>query len=344
MTVTANNLTEPHPSGSQPRREHPAERHTAGGHPAEPRTVLLASPRSFCAGVERAITIVEALLEARDGPIYVRKQIVHNTHVVAELEARGAVFVEELDAVPEGATVVFSAHGVSPAVRAEAAGRGLEAVDATCPLVIKVHTEARRFAARGDTVVLIGHAGHEETEGTLGEAPHQTVLVQTLDEVAELRVADPARVSYLTQTTLAVDETTEIIQALRARFPALRGPASDDICYATTNRQDALTAIAEESDLVLVVGSPNSSNSLRLVELARRHGIPSYLIDGPSDIQPEWLEGVGVVGLTAGASAPPRLVDAVLAALAQLGPVTVIERETTRENIHFTLPPAIRRS
>ncbi|HET9257497.1 MAG TPA: 4-hydroxy-3-methylbut-2-enyl diphosphate reductase [Pseudonocardiaceae bacterium] len=313
-------------------------------------TVLLASPRSFCAGVERAIAVVERLLQTRGGPIYVRKQIVHNTHVVTELEARGAVFVDELDAVPDGATVVFSAHGVSPAVRADAAARGLEAIDATCPLVTKVHAEARRFAARGDTVILIGHAGQEEVEGTLGEAPDRMVLVQTVADVAELRVADPARVSYLTQTTLAVGETAEIIQALSARFPALRGPASDDICYATTNRQDALSAIAEESDLVLVVGSANSSNSQRLVELAARHGVPSYLIDDPADIRPEWLEGVGVVGLTAGASAPPRLVDAVIAALGgiagggQPGDLTVVERETTREDIHFTLPLAARRS
>ena len=307
-------------------------------------TVLLASPRSFCAGVERAIAVVEQLLEARGGPIYVRKQIVHNIHVVADLEARGAVFVEELDAVPDGGTVVFSAHGVSPAVRAEAASRGLETIDATCPLVTKVHAEARRFAARGDTVILIGHAGHEEIEGTLGEAPGQTILVQNVAEVAELTVADPARLSYLTQTTLAVDETTEIIAALRARFPALRGPASDDICYATTNRQRALQAIADESDLVLVVGSPNSSNSLRLVELAQRHGIPSYLIDDPGDIRPEWLDRVKVVGVTAGASAPPRLVDAVTSALAQLSPVSVVEHEITRESIRFTLPPTMRRS
>jgi 4-hydroxy-3-methylbut-2-enyl diphosphate reductase len=312
-------------------------------------TVLLASPRSFCAGVERAIAIVEQLLEARGGPIYVRKQIVHNTHVVADLQARGAVFVDELDAVPDGATVIFSAHGVSPAVRAEAASRGLETIDATCPLVTKVHTEARRFAARGDTVVLIGHAGHEEIEGTLGEVPDQTILVQSVEEVAGLAVADPARVSYLTQTTLAVDETTEIIQALRRRFPALRGPASNDICYATTNRQDALQAIADQSDLVLVVGSKNSSNSLRLVELAQRHGVPSYLIDDPGDIRTEWLEGVEVVGVTAGASAPPRLVDAVMAALANRveiagGPFRVVEREITRENIRFTLPPVVQRA
>jgi 4-hydroxy-3-methylbut-2-enyl diphosphate reductase len=307
-------------------------------------TVLLAAPRSFCAGVERAIAVVEQLLDHRGGPVYVRKQIVHNLHVVADLQARGAVFVDELDTVPDEATVVFSAHGVSPAVRAQAADRGLEVIDATCPLVTKVHVEARRFATRGDTVFLIGHAGHEEVEGTLGEVPGRTILVQSASEVAELEVTDPARVSYLTQTTLAVDETAEVVEALRARFPALRGPASDDICYATTNRQDALTAIAEESDLVLVVGSTNSSNSVRLVELARRHGTPGYLIDDAGDIRREWLEGVQVVGLTAGASAPPRLVDAVISALEQTGPVTVVERETTRETVHFTLPPAVRRS
>jgi 4-hydroxy-3-methylbut-2-enyl diphosphate reductase len=312
--------------------------------PVAVRTVLLASPRSFCAGVERAIAVVEKLLDQRSGPIYVRKQIVHNVHVVADLQARGAVFVEELDAVPDGATVVFSAHGVSPAVRTEATDRELEVIDATCPLVTKVHAEARRFGARGDTVILIGHAGHDEIEGTLGEAPNQTVLVQTVEEVDRLEVADPARVSYLTQTTLAVDDTAEVIGALRARFPALRGPVSDDICYATTNRQDALAAIAAESDLVLVIGSTNSSNSVRLVELARRHGRPSYLIDDPSDIQPQWLDGVGVIGLTAGASAPPRLVDAVITALTQLGPVTVVQRETTRETVHFALPAAVRQS
>jgi 4-hydroxy-3-methylbut-2-enyl diphosphate reductase len=311
---------------------------------AGPRTILLAAPRSFCAGVERAIAVVEQLLDQRGGPIYVRKQIVHNTHVVADLQARGAVFVDELDTVPDGTTVVFSAHGVSPAVRVEAARQGLEVIDATCPLVTKVHAEARRFAAREDTVILIGHAGHEEVEGTAGEVPDRTILVQTVDEVAELTIPDPARVSYLTQTTLAVDETTEIIGALRARFPALRGPASEDICYATTNRQDALTAIAEESDLVLVIGSTNSSNSVRLVELARRRDTPSYLIDDAGDIRPEWLDGVHVVGLTAGASAPPQLVDAVIAALKQLGPVTVVERETTRETVHFTLPSSVRRS
>lgn len=308
---------------------------------ARPRTVLLAAPRSFCAGVERAIEVVERVLAHHPGPVYVRRQIVHNAHVVADLAARGAVFVDELDQVPDGATVVFSAHGVALAVRAEAARRGLAVVDATCPLVTKVHAEARRFAGRGDTVVLIGHAGHEEVEGTMGEAPDQTVLVWSADEVAQLRVPDPERVSYLTQTTLAIDETAEVVDALRDRFPAVRGPASDDICYATTNRQEALAAIADESDLVLVVGSTNSSNSQRLVELARRHRVAAYLIDGPADLRPEWLAGAEVVGVTAGASAPPGVVDAVVAALAALGPVTVIEREVARETIHFALPPAV---
>ncbi|GLW09048.1 hypothetical protein Misp01_41770 [Microtetraspora sp. NBRC 13810] len=309
---------------------------------AQPRTVLLASPRSFCAGVERAIDVVAHLLDRRGGPIYVRKQIVHNTHVVSDLESRGAVFVEELDEVPVGATVVFSAHGVSPAVHEEAARRELAVVDATCPLVAKVHAEARRFAGRGDTVILIGHAGHEEVEGTLGEAPASTVLVEDAADVADLRIDDPGRVSYLTQTTLAVDETAAVVTALQDKFPRLRGPASDDICYATTNRQNALKAIAEESDLVLVVGSANSSNSVRLVELAEREGTPAHLIDDAGDIRPEWLAGAGVIGLTAGASAPPRLVEAVIAALAGLGRVTRVEREITQEDIRFTLPSAAR--
>ena len=304
-----------------------------------PATVLLAAPRSFCAGVERAIEIVEHVLRSRGRPVYVRKQIVHNAHVVADLESRGAVFVDELAQVPPGATVVFSAHGVSPAVRTEAAQRELDVIDATCPLVTKVHTEARRFAARGDTVLLIGHAGHEEVEGTLGEAPEHTILVADVAAARTVTVPDPERVSYLTQTTLAVDETSEIVSVLRSRFPRLRGPASDDICYATTNRQHALSTVAADADLVLVVGSANSSNSVRLVELARRAGTPAYLIDDASDLRPEWLAGVTTVGVTAGASAPPRLVDEVVAAL---GPARVVERETATESIRFTLPAAVR--
>jgi 4-hydroxy-3-methylbut-2-enyl diphosphate reductase len=303
--------------------------------PDPPRRVLLAAPRSFCAGVERAIDVVRELLAERGGPLHVRKQIVHNAHVVAELEAAGAVFVDELDQVPDGATVVFSAHGVSPAVRADAEGRGLEVVDATCPLVAKVHVEARRFAARGDTVVLIGHAGHDEVDGTLGEAPASTVLVESVEDVATVRVADPERVSYLTQTTLSVHETTEIVAALRERFPALRGPAGTDICYATTNRQDALSAIAGDADLVLVVGSANSSNSVRLVELARRAGTPAHLVEDASAIDPAWLAGVRVVGLTAGASAPPHLVEEVVGALRARGEITVREVRVARETVRF---------
>ncbi|MEU4761657.1 4-hydroxy-3-methylbut-2-enyl diphosphate reductase [Actinosynnema sp. NPDC023794] len=301
--------------------------------------VLLASPRSFCAGVERAIDIVDRLLDQRGGPIHVRKQIVHNTHVVTELEARGAVFVDELDAVPDGATVVFSAHGVSPAVREEAARRRLDVIDATCPLVTKVHAEAKRYATRGDTVVLIGHAGHEEVEGTFGEAPSQTVLVETVADVEALELADPTKVSYLTQTTLAMDDTAEVLAALREKFPALRGPSSADICYASTNRQDAVREIAREADVVLVVGSPNSSNSVRLVETARRMGTPAHLIDDVSDIREDWLDGTRVVGVSAGASAPPRLVDEVIEAL---GAWDVQVRETARETIRFTLPAAVR--
>ncbi|MFW6642362.1 4-hydroxy-3-methylbut-2-enyl diphosphate reductase [Nocardiopsis algeriensis] len=307
-----------------------------------PRELLLATPRSFCAGVDRAVEIVERALEQRGAPVHVRKQIVHNRHVVADLEQRGAVFVDELDAVPDGATVVFSAHGVSPAVREEAGRRGLDVIDATCPLVTKVHSEARRFAARGDTVVLVGHAGHEEVEGTLGEAPGRTVLVQTPEEAARLRVEDPERVSYLTQTTLAVDEAAEVVEALRARFPSLRGPGSDDICYATTNRQDALVRVAGRADLVLVVGSDNSSNSLRLVELARRHGARAHLVDDARDIRPAWLDGVSAIGLTAGASAPHHLVEEAVDALAGLGPVTVSEHGTVRETVTFTLPLQVR--
>jgi 4-hydroxy-3-methylbut-2-enyl diphosphate reductase len=299
-----------------------------------PNLVLLASPRSFCAGVERAIDIVEHALTKHGRPVYVRKQIVHNSHVVADLESRGAVFVDELAEVPPGSVVVFSAHGVSPAVHAEAQQRELGVIDATCPLVTKVHTEARRFATRGDTVLLIGHAGHEEVEGTLGEAPEQTILVEDVAQARVVTVPDPTRVSYLTQTTLAVDETEEIVAVLRSRFPLLRGPATDDICYATTNRQHALSSVAADADLVLVIGSTNSSNSVRLVELARRAGTPAYLIDDAGDIRPEWLAGVRTVGVTAGASAPPRLVDEVVAAL---GPVTVLERVTATESIRFTL-------
>ena len=310
-------------------------------HAVAPRTVLLASPRSFCAGVERAIEIVERALEQHEPPIYVRKQIVHNIHVVRDLERRGAVFVDELDQVPEGATVVFSAHGVSPAVRAAATRRQLRVIDATCPLVTKVHSEARRFARRGDTVVFIGHAGHEETEGTLGEAPDRTVLVENVEDVARL---DPrqGRISYLMQTTLAADEAHDVVEALRERFPDLDGPTTEDICYATTNRQDALRDVARDSDVVLVVGSANSSNSRRLVEIAERRGTPAHLIDGAGDIDLTWLRNARTVGLTAGASAPPPLVTAVVDALRGLGPVEVLERQVATESVRFTLPKEVR--
>jgi 4-hydroxy-3-methylbut-2-enyl diphosphate reductase len=306
------------------------------------RQVLLAGPRSFCAGVDRAIEIVERALDRRGAPVYVRKQIVHNTRVVGDLERRGAVFVDELDQVPDGATVVFSAHGVSPAVRAEAARRGLGVIDATCPLVSKVHAEARRFAADGYTVALIGHAGHEEVEGTLGEAPDSTVLVQTPQDVAALTPRDGERVAYLMQTTLSVEEAAEVSGALRERFPVLRAPGSDDICYATTNRQAAVRAVAAESDLVLVAGSANSSNSVRLVETCERIGTPAHLIDSAADIQLGWLTGVSTIGLTAGASAPPAVVEEIISALAGLGALSVTERVTTTESIRFGLPKEVR--
>ncbi|SEG40978.1 4-hydroxy-3-methylbut-2-enyl diphosphate reductase [Thermomonospora echinospora] len=305
-----------------------------------PRRVLLPSPRSFCAGVERAIEVVERALDRYGAPVYVRKQIVHNTHVVDGLRRRGAVFVEELDEVPPGAVVVFSAHGVAPAVREQAGRAGLRVIDATCPLVAKVHAEARRLAARGDLVALIGHAGHEETEGTLGEAPDSTVLVETVEDVANLPAG--RRVSYLMQTTLAADEAGRVADAIRRRFPDAQGPRSADICYATTNRQRAVCEVTGEADLVLVVGSANSSNSRRLVEVAEREGTPALLVDGPADIPLDRLAGVGTVGLTAGASAPPALVDAVVEALRGLGPVRVEERSVVTETVEFGLPKEVR--
>ncbi|MEO3868832.1 4-hydroxy-3-methylbut-2-enyl diphosphate reductase [Nonomuraea sp. B12E4] len=300
-----------------------------------PRTVLLAEPRSFCAGVERAIEIVEVALERYGPPVYVRKQIVHNLHVVADLSRRGAVFVDELDEVPAGAVTIFSAHGVSPEVRDEADVRGLRVIDATCPLVSKVHAEARRYTTEGRLVVLIGHAGHEEAEGTLGEAGGAGVLVQTVDDVADL--PDDRPVSYLMQTTLAEDEAAEIAAAIRRRFPDARGPKRNDICYATTNRQGAVRTIAEKSDVVLIVGSANSSNSLRLVEVAGHHA-PAHLVDDQGGIALDWLAGARTVGLSAGASAPPALVEDIVAALRGLGAVTVEERVIARETVQFSLP------
>jgi 4-hydroxy-3-methylbut-2-enyl diphosphate reductase len=308
---------------------------------AGPRRVLLASPRAFCAGVERAIDIVELALQRYPRPVYVRRQIVHNAHVVADLERQGAVFVDELDEVPDGTTVLFSAHGVAPAVRDEAAGRWLNVIDATCPLVAKVHTEARRFAARGDTVLLVGHEGHDETEGTLGEVPGRIHLVQTKDDAEQIQVDDPDKVAVLLQTTLAADDAAETVSVLRRRFPLIESSPTDDICYATTNRQQAVKDIAADSDVVIVLGSENSSNSKRLVEVAQRSGAVAHLADDASQILPEWLLGKSTVGITAGASAPPNLVDEVVAMLRALGPVDVDERVVAAENVRFTLPRGV---
>jgi len=305
--------------------------------------VLLAAPRSFCAGVERAIEIVERALDRFGSPVYVRRQIVHNTHVVAELERKGAIFVEELDEVPPGATVVFAAHGVSPEVRDEAAQRGdLLVIDATCPLVTKVHHEARRLASQHCRIVLIGHHGHEEITGTLGEAPGRMTLVERLEDVAALDIEPDADVAYLTQTTLDTDETAEIVSALRARFPRLQGPSSDDICYATENRQDAVRGMAGRCDLLLVIGSANSSNTARLVEVARREGCRAKLIEDETQLRLSWFDGVGSVGITAGASAPELLVQRVIDSLRDLGPVDVTEHRTTDEQVNFSLPKVVR--
>ncbi|HZE05393.1 MAG TPA: 4-hydroxy-3-methylbut-2-enyl diphosphate reductase, partial [Solirubrobacteraceae bacterium] len=306
------------------------------------REVVLAAPRASCAGVERAVEIVERTLEAKGPPVYVRKQIVHNAHVVDSLVQRGAVFVEEVNEVPRGATVIFSAHGVSPEVRRQAADRELDVIDATCPLVSKVHAEARRFAASDYDIVLVGHEGHEEVEGTFGEAPQSMHLVAGPDEISGLAVKDPDRVAYLTQTTLAVDETNTVVEALRARFPSAVGPNSSDICYATQNRQDAVRALAADCDLIIVVGSANSSNSRRLVEVAERAGCPALLVDDAVDIPPAALVGARRVGVTAGASAPEALVQGVVRALDGMGGATVGERAVADENIHFKLPTEVR--
>ncbi|MDT7539512.1 MAG: 4-hydroxy-3-methylbut-2-en-yl diphosphate reductase [Actinomycetota bacterium] len=306
--------------------------------------VLVARPRGYCAGVDRAVQTVEKALELYGAPVYVRKQIVHNAHVVRTLEARGAVFVEETSDVPEGATVVFSAHGVAPTVHAEAAARGLKTIDATCPLVTKVHLEAKRFAADDVDIVLIGHEGHEEVVGTTGQAPEHIHLVDGIEEAAAVQVRDPAKVAYLSQTTLSVDETNVTVDALRKRFPLLQGPPSDDICYATQNRQVAVKDIAAESELVIVVGSRNSSNSVRLVEVARDAGAAAaYLVDDAAEIDPTWLEGVHTVGVTSGASVPEDLVAGVLDWLAARGYDDVAEVESAKESLLFALPPELRR-
>ncbi len=311
---------------------------------AVPQKILLAAPRGYCAGVDRAVQTVERALELYGAPVYVRKEIVHNKHVVEQLRDRGAVFVESEADVPEGATVVFSAHGVSPAVHAGARERGLHTIDATCPLVTKVHVEAKKFAAEDYTIVLVGHAGHEEVEGTMGEAPGHIVLIEDEAGVDTLDVADPEKVAYISQTTLSVDETRAIIIRLRERFPAIIGPRTDDICYATTNRQAAVKQLARESDLVLVIGSRNSSNSNRLVEVAREHGADSYLIDNQSQVREEWLEGKRVVGITSGASAPEELVQRLVAHFRELGTEDVQELEVVQEDVRFMLPKVIRQA
>ena len=311
--------------------------------PAAPQKLMLAAPRGYCAGVDRAVQTVERALELHGAPVYVRKEIVHNKHVVEELAQRGAIFVEELsDDIPEGAVTVFSAHGVSPAVHAEAGTRGLRTIDATCPLVTKVHREAVKFAADGYTIVLVGHAGHEEVEGTMGEVPGSIMLVETEDDVDALEVEDPSRIAYLTQTTLSVDETTAIVARLHEKFPAITGPRTDDICYATTNRQLAVKQMAEHCDLVLVIGSRNSSNSNRLVDVARDLGTPAYLIDGADQIQEQWLEGARVVGISSGASAPEELVDRLVRFFLDRGTQTVETFEVLREDVRFMLPKTIR--
>src|SRR5437588_9398750 len=304
--------------------------------------LLLAAPRGYCAGVDRAVQTVERALELHGRPVYVRKEIVHNKHVVAELRERGAIFVEEQTEVPVGAVCVFSAHGVAPSVRQGAAERGLHTIDATCPLVTKVHREAVRLADDGYTVVLVGHDGHEEVEGTMGEAPEKIVLVQSEADVEELEVEDPGRVAYITQTTLAVDETSSIIARLRVRFPAIVGPRTDDICYATTNRQAAVKQMAASCDLMLVIGSRNSSNSQRLVEVARECGTEAYLIDNAGEVQEQWLTDRRVVGISSGASAPENLVRELVDLFRARGVSDIHEFDVVREDVRFMLPKPVR--
>src|SRR4051794_23390803 len=307
-----------------------------------PKRILLAAPRGYCAGVDRAVETVEKALDMYGPPVYVRKEIVHNKHVVEQLAQRGAIFVEEETEVPEGALVVFSAHGVAPAVHDNAAARNLRTIDATCPLVTKVHVEARKFAEQGYTIVLIGHEGHEEVEGTTGEAPENIVLVQTAEDVDQLELPDPDRVAFITQTTLSVDETAAIIKRLREKFPSITAPKSDDICYATTNRQVAVKDLARECELVLVIGSKNSSNSNRLVEVAREHGAASHLIDNAAQVDEAWLDGVETVGITSGASAPEELVEALVEFFRERGADDVGELRSVHEDVRFMLPKHIR--
>src|SRR3954454_7043976 len=308
-----------------------------------PTRLILARPRGYCAGVERAVDTVERMLELHGPPIYVRKQIVHNLHVVRRLEQRGAIFVDSEEDVPRGARVVLSAHGVAPEVYRNAAVRTLDVVDATCPLVTKVHREAKRFASDGFHIFLVGHEGHEEVVGTMGEAPDEITLVESVADVAGLSVPDPGRVAYVTQTTLSVDETTAIIEALRERFPAIVGPPKDDICYATTNRQHAVKSLATQVDLMLVIGSANSSNSQRLVDVTRAMGVAAHLIDDEGDIDEDWLAGVETVGVTSGASAPEWLVERLVAWFRERGVEDVSEHDLIDENVHFALPRGVAR-
>ena len=307
-----------------------------------PSRLLLAAPRGYCAGVDRAVQTVEHALDLHGAPVYVRKEIVHNKHVVQELTKRGAIFVEEETEVPEGALVVFSAHGVAPSVHENSAKRNLRTIDATCPLVTKVHVEARKFAQEGYTIILVGHDGHEEVEGTTGEAPESIVLVETAEDVDDLEVVDPERVAFITQTTLSVDETAGIIARLREKFPAITSPKSDDICYATTNRQLAVKQLARECDLVLVIGSRNSSNSNRLVDVTRELGTASHLIDRAAEVEESWLEGVETVGITSGASAPEELVSELVEFFKERGTADVSELRAIDESVRFMLPKPIR--
>lgn len=306
--------------------------------------ILLASPRGFCAGVDRAIEIVELALKQEDRPVFVRHEIVHNRHVVDDLRAKGASFVEDPEDAPTGAMLIYSAHGVSPAIRRRAEDRRLATIDATCPLVTKVHNEVRRMVDEGFEIVMIGHAGHVEVEGTMGQAPESMYLVETVEDVGKLEVRNPERLGCVTQTTLSVDDTRDVMQALAERFPAIRLPKRDDICYATQNRQDAVKELAEQADLVLVVGAPASSNSNRLVEVASRRGVPAYLIQGQEDVDPEWLDGVGCVGVTAGASTPDVLVQGVLRRLEDLagGEATLDSLPEIDEGVQFKLPRELR--
>ena len=309
------------------------------------KRIILLRPRGFCAGVVRAIDVVKIVLNLYGAPVYVRKEIVHNRHVVDELRQAGAIFVEELSEVPEGARVIFSAHGVSPAVREEAKRRKLQVIDATCPLVTKVHLEAVKFARQDYTIILIGHAGHDEVIGTLGEAPESTVLVSTVEQVDRLNVKDPNRVAYLTQTTLSLDETRDIVKRLKERFPAIVGPRTQDICYATENRQLGVKAVVPLTQVLLVVGSQNSSNSRRLVEVCQNEGVPAYLVDDSEEVQPSWLDNVQTVAVTAGASAPEHLVEDLIACLQKkFGFDQVDEMELKEEDVRFQLPSNLERS